>query len=241
MKGERIMIPKTIHYCWFGGDSLPPDVKQCIASWKKYAPDYEIVEWNENNFDVQSHPFMKAAYDAKAWAFVSDYARLKVIYEHGGIYLDTDVELLKKPDFLLENPCYIGVQQQGRLCTTGLGFGAEKSSPVVHKMMRCYDNLIFSVESLQELACPRLNNEVIKGYGYQSTEEIWKCGEVTVFPCRYFDPLSPGDTSNLLCPETVSIHHYSASWTGRKNRWKRKVFRLLGEERVHKMKKLIKR
>ena len=110
------MIPKVIHYCWFGGNPLPKDVKKCIKSWKKYAPDYEIIEWNEYNFDINCHPFVKTAYEAKAWAFVSDFARLKVIYDNGGIYFDTDVELVKNPDFLLENQCYIGVQQSGHLC-----------------------------------------------------------------------------------------------------------------------------
>ena len=90
------MIPKVIHYCWFGGKPIPNDVKKCINSWKKKCGDYEIKCWNESNFDVNAHPFTKAAYEAKAWAFVSDYARLKVVYDHGGIYLDTDVELLKK-------------------------------------------------------------------------------------------------------------------------------------------------
>lgn len=120
------MIPKMIHYCWFGGKPLPKDVLDCIKTWEKYCPDYEIKRWDESNFDVNSHPFMKAAYEAKAWAFVSDYARLKVVYDNGGIYLDTDVELLKKPDFLLENQCYIGIQQPESLCTTGLWFWCPK-------------------------------------------------------------------------------------------------------------------
>ena len=106
------MIPKKIHYCWFGKNPLPADVKKCIESWKKYCPDYEIIEWNESNFDITQNPFMKAAYENKAWAFVSDYARLKVVYDNGGIYLDTDVELLKSLDSLLENPCYLAIQQK---------------------------------------------------------------------------------------------------------------------------------
>ena len=120
------MIPKIIHYCWFGGNPLPMDVKKCIESWKEKCPDYEIKCWDESNFDVNAHPFTKAAYEAKAWAFVSDYARLRVVYDNGGIYLDTDVELLKNIDFLLPYEGYIGVQQAGCYCTTGLGFGAIK-------------------------------------------------------------------------------------------------------------------
>lgn len=90
------MIPKIIHYCWFGGKELPIEVKKCIASWRKMCPDYEIIRWDESNFDVGQHPFVREAYKAKVWAFVSDYARLKVVYDNGGIYLDTDVELRKK-------------------------------------------------------------------------------------------------------------------------------------------------
>lgn len=140
------MIPKKIHYCWFGRKSLPIDVKRCIKSWKRYAIDYEIIEWNESNFDINCNLFVKTAYEAGAWAFVSDYARLKIIYDNGGIYFDTDVELLKSPDFLLKNQCYIGVQQDGKLCTTGLGFGAVKSSSVVEDMIKKYNNIVFSLE-----------------------------------------------------------------------------------------------
>lgn len=166
------MIPKIIHYCWFGGKPLPKDVLDCIKTWEKYCPDYEIKRWDESNFDVNSHPFMKAAYEAKAWAFVSDYARLKVVYDNGGIYLDTDVELLKKPDFLLENQCYIGIQQPESLCTTGLGFGAQKSSPVVQKMMECYDSISFTDQKKSTFACPWLNDKVIRSFGKVSNEDI---------------------------------------------------------------------
>ena len=120
------MIPKIINYCWFGKNPLPTSVKKCINSWKKYCPDYKIIQWDETNFDVKSNMFVKEAYEAKAWAFVSDYARLKVKYENGGIYFDTDVELVKNLDFLLKNSAYIGIQQSEYLCNTGLGFGAEK-------------------------------------------------------------------------------------------------------------------
>ena len=95
-----ILIPKKIHYCWFGGNPLPNDVKEYIASWRKYCPDYEIIEWNEQNFDISCNAYVKEAYDAKKWAFVADYARLKVLYEFGGIYMDTDVEVVKTFDDL---------------------------------------------------------------------------------------------------------------------------------------------
>ena len=97
------MIPKVIHYCWFGGNSLPEEAKRCIESWKKYCPDYKIIEWNENNYDVNSNEYMKAAYKEKKWAFVSDYARIDVVYKYGGIYMDTDVELVKELDSFLND------------------------------------------------------------------------------------------------------------------------------------------
>lgn len=232
------MIPKVIHYCWFGGNPLPSDVKKCIASWKKFCPDYEIVEWNESNFDVNCHPFAKVAYEAKAWAFVSDYARLKIVYDNGGIYLDTDVELLKKPDFLLENQCYIGIQQPESLCNTGLGFGAEKSSPVVKKMLECYDAIEFSDQAKNTFACPWLNDRVIRSFGEVSNEDVTYLKEVTVYPPRFFDPLSTGNTKNLFCDDTVSIHLYAATWTGNKQSWKRKIVRIIGVKNVQKLKEL---
>ena len=232
------MIPKIIHYCWFGGKPLPRDVLDCIKTWKKYCPDYEIKRWDESNFDVNCHPFMKAAYEAKAWAFVSDYGRLKVVYENGGIYLDTDVELLRKPDFLLENQCYIGIQQPESLCTTGLGFGAEKSSPVVQKMMECYDTIEFSDQAKNTFACPWLNDRVIRSFGKVNDDEITRLSGVTVYPSKFFDPLSTGNTKNLLCSDTVSIHHYAATWVGNKQKWKRKIVRIIGEENAQKLKVL---
>lgn len=235
------MIPRIIHYCWFGGKPLPSDVLKCVETWKKYCPDYEIKRWDESNFNVNSHPFMKAAYEAKAWAFVSDYARLKIIFDNGGIYLDTDVELVKKPDFLLENSCYIGIQQNELLCNTGLGFGAEKSSPVVCKMMESYDEISFVDKEKATFACPWLNDKAIRTFGVVSNDKITYLKDVTVYPPSFFDPISTGNTKVLLCDDTVSIHHYAATWAGNKQRWKRKIARILGEENVKKIKNLRKR
>lgn len=230
------MIPKIIHYCWFGGKELPIEVKKCIASWKKMCPDYEIVRWDERNFDIEQHPFAMAAYKAKAWAFVSDYARLKVVYENGGIYLDTDVELRKNLDDLRKTRCYIGIQQNEYLCTTGLGFGATKSNPVVHKMLMSYDDLTFFPSRAHELACPALNDAVIRSYGEVSNSEITELEEVTVYPPQYFDPYGG---ENLLCEETYSIHHYAASWTSKGNSTKRRIARLIGQNNIINIKKWI--
>ena len=235
------MIPKVIHYCWFGGKPLPSDVKKCIKSWKKLCPDYKIIRWDESNFDVNSHPFTQAAYAARAWAFVSDYVRLRVVYDNGGIYLDTDVELLKSLEPLRKYQCYIGVQQCEHLCNTGLGFGAVKSNPVVGKMLEKYNSIDFSAAQKEEIACPYLNNSVLCDMGYIYTEDSpIVINETLVLPPKYLDPIAPGDGMKFLkSDKTISIHHYSASWMGNGTKLKRRFIRLIGQEHVTKAKRII--
>ena len=206
------MIPKRIHYCWFGGNPLSELAQKCIESWKKYCPDYEIIEWNESNFDVTEHPFTKSAYEAKAWAFVSDYARLKVVYENGGFYLDTDVELLKSLDSLCENKCYFGIEQAGNFVATGLGFGGEKNHEVILEMLAEYDDIIFSSEKIKEMTCPVLNTEVLKKRGFVNEDKCQILDDIVVFSAKFFDPVVPRIKQKLLCDETFSVHHYAASW-----------------------------
>lgn len=136
-------IPKTIHYCWFGGNPKSEIIERCIASWKAYCPDYEIIEWNERNFDVNCIPYVADAYAAKKWAFVSDYARLYVVHEHGGIYLDTDVLLHNRIDDLLQYDCWFA-QEDLLYISTGLGFGAQKGHPTLRAMMHTYENSEFN-------------------------------------------------------------------------------------------------
>ncbi len=234
------MIPKVIHYCWFGNNPLPSDVKECIKSWKKYCPDYEIKCWDETNFNINQHPFIASAYKEKAWAFVSDYARLKIIYDEGGIYLDTDVELLKSLDDLLENPSYVGVQQLGNVINTGLGFGAEKKNIAIKKMLEQYDESIYSANEKENLVCPLLNTKAVKFFGDFDKDRITKFHDIVIYPSKYFDPVSPGNAQYLKCEDSFSIHHYSATWTNKNNRIKRKILRMIGENRVYKIKKIIK-
>lgn len=241
MEEKQLKIPKKIHYCWFGGKSLPENVRKCIRSWTKHCPDYELIQWNETNFDIECHPFVKAAYDAGAWAFVSDYARLKVIYENGGIYLDTDVELLKNPEFLLAYDFYIGVQQGEHLCNTGLGFGAVRSSPVVRKMLDVYEEINYTDSRRKEIACPWLNSQVMTSLGYMYTDSPVEIDGIMVLPCRYLDPCSTGKSKNLLCDDTISIHHYSASWMPFSVKIKRRIANFIGVDAVLKIKKILRR
>lgn len=234
------MIPKKIHYCWFGGKPLPTDVKNCIKSWKKYCPDYEIIQWDESNFDINCNHFIKGAYSAKAWAFVSDYARLKIIYEHGGIYLDTDVELLRNLDDLLSNKCYLPVQQCQNLVATGLGFGAERGSQIIRDLLKEYDNLQFDKDKKEQLACPIINSRVLQKYGFKISDNIIYLDNdnIAIYPPKYFDPIAPDSVTNLMCECTYSIHHYSASWTKKGNRLKRKIVNMIGQEKVNKLKRI---
>ena len=135
-------IPKIIHYCWFGGGPISAESQKCMESWKKYCPDYKIMAWNEQNFDISTNRYVQQAYEAKKYAFVSDYVRLAVLYEYGGIYLDTDVELVRPLDELLELPGFMGFQTNNEVAT-GLGFGARKGNSVVQALLRDYDALDF--------------------------------------------------------------------------------------------------
>lgn len=234
------MIPKVIHYCWFGGNPLPNSVKQCIKSWQKFCPDYEIKRWDESNFDVNSHPFMKKAYEEKAWAFVSDYARLKIVYDNGGIYLDTDVELVKSLDSLLCHNCYFGLQQAGHFIATGLGFGAEKQSMILKKIMDSYNAITFSLEKKEELACPKLNTQIFEKEGYIYSSSIFENEKFTIYPAKYFDPyMTHHGGVNLFCDDTYSIHHYSATWCDSSQILKRKLVRFVGADNIIKIRNFI--
>ena len=159
-------IKKVISYCWFGHNPLPEKVKICISSWKRMCPDYKIIEWNESNYDINKHPYMRDAYENKKWAFVSDYARLDIIYEHGGIYLDTDVELVRSLDTLLDCGAFLSIDKEDLSVNTGLGFGAEARNPLIKKLLSAYDNACFIKEdgSLNLKACPASQQKFWKNW-----------------------------------------------------------------------------
>ena len=133
------MISKKIHYVWVGGNEKPQNIKRCMKTWEKHLNGYEIIEWNESNFDIEKHPFVKAAYQAKKWAYVSDYIRAYVIYNYGGIYLDTDILLVDNFDDFLENRAFVGFENPEYPFTAV--FGAEKGHPLVKDMLDYYDKI----------------------------------------------------------------------------------------------------
>lgn len=226
------MIPKVIHYCWFGKNELPEDAKRCIASWKKFCPDYEIIEWNETNYDVRKNKYMSDAYDEKKWAFVSDYARIDIIYNYGGIYLDTDVELLRPLDELLKDKMFCGWESRDPILdekkityensvNLGLGFGAEKNNIALKDILDLYEKLNFINEdgSLNLMACPHYQTEILKQYGLDDTKRTYQKlkDEIIVYPESYFSPKSMTTREITLTDETYSIHHFSGTWIEKKN------------------------
>lgn len=255
------MIPKKIHYCWIGGNPLPKSAKKCIASWKKYCPDYEIIEWNESNYDFTKNQYMREALEAKKWGFVPDYARLDIIYKHGGIYLDTDVEIIKSFDSLLENKGFAGFESK-EYVALGLGFGAEAGNPVIKALLDSYDDLHFINKdgSLNMVPSPQLNTVTLANIGLVRNGEKQLINDsFTIFPPEYFCPKSFYDGVIRRTKKTYSIHHFDASWFDndkqkeKNKRWKQKqkrakqkarrakvksaVIKVLGEKNYNKIRK----
>lgn len=210
------MIPKIIHYCWFGGNPLPKLAKKCIRSWRKFCSGYEIKEWNESNFDISQCPlYVRQAYEAKRWAFVSDYVRLKLVYEYGGIYMDTDVELLKPLDSLLSHKAYFGFEDNGTHINTGLGFGAEKETPVLARMMADYDTIAFYKDygGIDETCCPQRNTAALIERGLEPNDEIQVlAGDILVLPREYLCPVGYWRRTDCITGNSISVHWYTASW-----------------------------
>lgn len=200
-------IPKILHYCWFGGGAISPENRKCMESWEKYCPDYKIIEWNEQNFDISKNRYVQQAYEAKKYAFVSDYARLAVVYEYGGIYLDTDVELVRPLDELLELPGFMGFQTNNEVAT-GLGFGARKGNPVVQALLRDYDALDFlKADGSADLTpCPERNTRVLQALGVRKDGTRQSIAEMEIFPAEYFCPMDLCSRKLRVTPKTYSIH-----------------------------------
>ncbi|MBR5125193.1 MAG: glycosyl transferase [Oscillospiraceae bacterium] len=209
-------IPKIIHYCWFGGGEIPERDQKCIASWKKYCPDYEIIQWNEDNYDVTQIPYMKAAYDAKRWGFVPDYIRMDVVHRYGGIYMDTDVELIRPLDELLHYGAYAGVEADSNCINFGLGYGAEPGHPLLRELCDHYKTLEFQNEdgSLNLTPNPIIVTEYLKKRKdvHVVPGEIREAEGLTLLPSEYLCPQNFTTGKTVLTDKTFSIHHYHASW-----------------------------
>ena len=233
-------ITKVIHYCWFGGNKKSRLIKRCINSWKKYCPDYEIVEWNESNFDINCNEYVKQAYNQKKWAFLTDYARLWIVYNYGGIYLDTDVELIKCIDESIYN--YKGFFcMEGNKIATGLGFYAKKGDKLIEDLMNSYNNLEFD----NKKTCVLLNDQIFKKY-FKNMDEINEEKYINgylIYSNEYFCPLNYITRELNVTDKTIAIHWYSASWLNKSQKIKFKLKyilrKIVGEENFQKIKKII--
>ena len=215
------MIPKVIHYCWFGRNPLPPLAIKCIESWKKYLPDYEIKEWNEDNFDVNIIPYTKEAYAAKKYAFVSDYARFWILYKYGGLYFDTDVELIKPLDEIVAKGPFMGceneVENEGATALAvapGLGLGVNPGLGLYKEMLDLYGKLHFVKDNggLNTTTVVEYTSKLLYKFGLTNKSETQFVGGIYIYPKEYFCPMDFHTKKLVVTPRTVSIHHYSASW-----------------------------
>ena len=210
-------IPKTIHYFWFGEKELPDDYKRNIETWYINCPDYSIIRWDENTCNIEECQYAKEAYESGKYGFVPDYFRLKIVYEQGGIYLDTDVELIKPLDELLFLPAYVGYEDNNHV-NFGAGFGAAKNLKILKEMYEVYENVDFITEDgeLNMVASPIYQTEVLKKYGLVCNGKMQIVGGMTVLPMNYLTAQSSYSGIKYTTKSTFSIHKYAASWCDEK-------------------------
>ena len=228
------MIPKIIHYCWFGGKPLPKSAEKCMASWKKYLPDYEIKRWDESNFDVNAIPYTREAYAACKYAFVSDYARFWILYHYGGVYFDTDVEVIRPIDDIINRGGFLGVESNRNGIYTvnpGLGFAATQGSAVIGEMVNLYSTFHFTntdgASDLKNIV--EITTDYLSSKGLQNTDEIQDCCGFTIYPKDYFCPIDYETRELKITENTRTIHHYAESWVPRSTRFKNALSRLFGK------------
>lgn len=209
------MIPKVIHFCWFGKGEKPKLAKKCIASWKKYCPEYEIIEWNEENFDVHMNGYTSMCYEQKKYAFLSDYVRLYVVAKHGGIYFDTDVELLRTPDDLLEYESFFGFENN-EYVASGLGFGSVPHGTVIEAMLKEYDFLLDGSHGV--VGCPILNTKALLQLGLKQNGTYQILPGAVIYPVDYFNPYESTTGRLNKTSNTVSIHWYAGTWMSNKQK-----------------------
>ena len=221
------MIPKIIHYCWFGRGEKPESAKKCIASWKKLCPDYEIKEWNEDNCDYLTMPFMAEAYKAKKYAFVSDVMRLIVLEKYGGVYFDTDVELVKDISPLMNDDGFIGFEND-MYVNSGQVMASVAHQRIIQAMIDEYKKMHFinADGSMNTIGCPHLNSDVMERCGLVRNGKEQMVEGIHVYPADYFNPLDSVTGRLNRTANTYSIHWYSMSWLPWHARLKAKVGRM---------------
>lgn len=227
------MIPKIIHYCWFGRGELPELAIKCIESWKKFCPEYEIIQWNEDNYCIEEKcDYVREAYAQKKWAFITDYARFDILLQFGGIYFDTDVELIKPIDDILQKGSFMGLESKAIIvenkiksleAASGLGIAAEPNNKIYQEIVKGYEGRHFDKnkggnDNMTVVAY--VSNVLMKHSPTVLDTGIIRVGDISVYPPDYFCPLNYQTGELCITENTRSIHHYMASWfTEKEKKW----------------------
>lgn len=257
------MIPRIIHYCWFGGNPMPPLAKKCIKSWHKYCKDYELREWNEQTFDISSAPlYVRQAYEAKKWAFITDYVRLYAMVNYGGVYMDTDVEVIKPLDQYLQHQAFSGFED-GVNIPTGI-MACEKGFPLFATFLKYYDTASFYLEdgTMNLTSNVKIMTDICLKLGLQQNNTYQVLEGFALYPRDVFCPVSHKDGKLHKTKATATIHWFAGSWMNHKisgtrrqqvryEKWEQAISfvlhssnrickRLLGDEKYESLKRRLK-
>lgn len=236
-------INKCIHYCWFGKGEKPEIVNKCINSWRKILSDYEIIEWNEENFDINCNKYVKQAYESKKYAFVSDYVRLYALYNYGGIYLDTDVEVFKSFDELLDNESIWGFEQENYIATSTIG--AKKGNKIIGEFLNLYEDINFYKEdgSYNDLTNVAMITDLLKNKGVKMNGRYQRIEDATFYPQTFFSPYDYINCRKFITKDTYCMHHFYKSWlplsARLKSKIKENIAQAIGGDNIAKIRKLI--
>jgi len=225
------VIPKKIHYCWFGPKPYSTLIKRCIETWKSHLPEYEFFFWNETNSPM-GHDFISKAYSAGKYAFVSDFVRFWALYKEGGIYLDTDMFVLRSMDDLLISKCFFGWETSDLYNLSCGVIGCEAGNDFVREVIDYYNNLHFSAETIESLIVPRIVTRLYRSYKINS--------DIVVYPYDYFYPFpfeKRGKVRHFLSYATVNsyaIHLWNLSWVSPIDKVVHSVVRLIKKSFIFK-------
>ena len=225
---EQPLIPKKIHYMWLGKKEIPIELRKCIESWRRYCPDYEIIEWNEDNYDIDKHPYMRQAYENSAYGFVPDYARLDILYNHGGFYLDTDVELKKSLDDMCYQEAFCGVEKWQVLNFGGCS-GAVKGHPMIKKFLDARDNVFFIDKNgkKNKNTCGFYDTKVVLEEGYLLNGTTQCINGMNIYAYDYFQPYDYMSGILNITENTYSIHHFNGGWLDERMKEQNRITSLL--------------
>lgn len=241
---EDNKIPQIIHYCWFGKKEKPLKIKQFINNWKEILKGYKFIEWNEENFDINCNTYVKEAYEQKKYAFVSDYARIQALYKFGGIYLDTDVEVLKTFDEILNNECVLGFEAENYVATSFIATKAR--SPLIKEFIDIYENEYFvnrdgtlnKITNVDKLNSILLKKGLVNNGKYQVLDE-----KIVIYPREYFSPYDYSNCIDKRNNNTICVHHFYQSWASNKKKAVKKIKKIIapiiGKNNMNKIRKIL--